>query len=228
MFGLLGSHRHVISGTDGTWSGWISRDAPQALGWRSNSGPHYVPGDMDLGHYRMPAPGSNELVVPLIELPRGVDVNGSVINERGEPVVGAQIEATWELSSRSVQSTLASTEHRGQFVLHGIDPIAELRLSAWDGFVSTAAEVTIRAEAAQTKPIVLTIAPKNTVPVRGQVVDPAGNPVVGAAIELWHSVRGKNGREMVVEPILFGDPFSEHSHGFPGALPFTAAPPATR
>ena len=70
---------------------------------------------------------------------------------------------------------------------------------------STAGEVTVRAESAQTKPIVLTIDPENTVPVGGRVVDLAGNPVAGASIQLWHRVPGTTGREEVVEPIMFGD-----------------------
>ncbi|MFI5459602.1 MAG: hypothetical protein ACHRXM_29610 [Isosphaerales bacterium] len=206
--GRFGGDRHAITGADGTWSGWISRDVYQPFAWPLRiPAPYYRSGDMAFGSQRMPAAGSNELVLPPVEVPRGVEVTGSVVNERGEPVAGAQIEADWEFRKAMLDSIVVRTDQSGRFALCGVDPIAELRLSAWDGFASTAADVTIRAEAARTKPVVLTIDPKNTVPVGGRVIDPAGNPVAGASIQLWHRVRARDGREMVIEPIMFGDRF---------------------
>ena len=77
-------------------------------------------------------------------------------------------------------------------------------LTAWDGFASTP-EVTVRAEAAVNRPITLTISPKNTTPVGGRVVDPAGQPIAGASVRIWRQVRDKAGAAIVVEPIAAGD-----------------------
>ncbi len=206
--GLFGGDPYAVTGTDGTFTGWISRDVSQPFAWPLRiPAPYYKPGDMALGVQRMPAAGSNELVLPPAELPRGVDVKGSVVNEQGKPVAGAGVTASWEVTKAVIHSILARTDQGGRFTLCGVDPIAELKLTAWDGFASTAAEVTIGAKAAQTEPTVLTIDPKNTAPLGGRITDLAGNPVAGASVQLWHRVRGRNGREMVIEPIMFGDPF---------------------
>ena len=103
--GLFGGDRYAVTGADGAWSGWISRDVPQPFGWPIRIPvPYYRPGDMVFGIQRMPPAGRIELVLPTIELPRGVDVTGSVVNKRGEPVAGAQIEADWEIAKAVVNS----------------------------------------------------------------------------------------------------------------------------
>ncbi len=206
--GQFGGDCYAITGTDGTFTGWISRDLNQPFAWPLRiPAPYYQPGDKALGVRRMPAAGSNELVLPPAELPRGVDVKGSVVNEQGKPVAGAGVTASWEVTKAVIHSILARTDQGGRFTFCGVDPIAELKLTAWDGFASTAAEVTIGARAAQTGPTVLTIDPRNTVPLGGRITDLAGNPVADASVQLWRRVRGRNGREMVIEPIVFGDLF---------------------
>ena len=188
--GRLGEDRYAITSADGTWSGWISRDAGQPYAWPLRiSAPYYQPDDMVLPSQRMPPAGRNELLLPTAELPRGVDVKGSVVDERGVPVAGALVEARWQGAAAACSDRTGRTNQGGHFVLYGVDPIAELKLTAWDGFGSTAAELTVRAEAAQAKPIVLTIDPKNAVVVSGRVTDPAGNPIAGASVQLWHRVR---------------------------------------
>ena len=119
-------------------------------------------------------------MLPPAELPRGVDVKGLVVNEQGEPVAGARIGAGWERTKAMIDFVAWRTDKGGRFVFVGVDPIAELRLTAWDGFAGVAAEVTVGARAAQSEPIVLIIDAKNTVPVGVRVIDLAGNPIAGA------------------------------------------------
>jgi hypothetical protein len=66
-----------------------------------------------------------------------------VVDEPGRPVAGAEVEALWK---GMVSTAVAKTDHDGGFTLRGVDPLAELSRTAWDGFASTAA-VTVRAEA---------------------------------------------------------------------------------
>ncbi len=217
--GQYGGDRYAISGADGTWSGWISPDVTQPFAWPLRiPAPYYPPGDLALGIQRMPPAGTSELVLPPLELPRGVDVKGSVVNDRGEFIAGARVEACWDVSTKMVHSIVAHTDQAGRFELCGVDPIAELRLTAWDGSASTAAEVTISAQAAQKGPIVLTIAPQNTVPVGGRVVDLAGSPVAGAGSTVAQGARQERTRHGHRAHPLRG-PVPEHSHGFPRALP---------
>ena len=78
---------------------------------------------------------------------RGVDVRGTVVGEDGKPVAGAEVEAIWHRRGTWHQSSLARTDRAGAFTLHGVDPLAELSLTAWDGFASTPT-ATVRAESA--------------------------------------------------------------------------------
>ncbi len=204
----FGGDRYAITGADGAFTGWIRREAGQPFAWPLRiPTPYYRSGDLASGIQRMPPAGSSELVLAPVELSRGVDIQGSVVNEQGKPVAGAEITASWEVMKAMMHSILARTDQRGHFTLCGVDPIAELKLTAWDGFASTAGEATIGAKAAQAEPIVLTIDPKNTAPLGGRITDLGGNPVASASVQLWRRVRARNGREMVIEPIVFGDPF---------------------
>ena len=100
--------------------------------------------------------------------------------------------------------TMARSDRAGGFVLHGIDPIAELNLTAWDGSSSTAA-VTVRAADAEHRPIALTLDRQNTVPIGGRVVDPDGRPIAGASVRLWRLVRGRDGRIELQDRVAGGD-----------------------
>ncbi len=99
---------------------------------------------------------------------------------------------------------LAHTDRAGGFVLHGIDPIAELNLTAWDGFAG-AGVVTVRAAAAEERPIALSLSPRNTVPVGGRVVNAGGRPIAGAAVRLRAQLRGKDGRVILDDAVAARD-----------------------
>ena len=110
----------------------------------------------------MPQRGVAELELPPIELPRGVDVRGTVVGEDGKPVAGAEVEAIWTgAGGGRPRSALARTDRTGAFTLHGVDPLAELSLTAWDGFASTP-DGDGPGRGRRQRPIALTISPRNT------------------------------------------------------------------
>ena len=57
-------------------------------------------------------------------------------------------------------------------------------------------------DALAARPIVLTVKPGHTAPIGGRVVDPDGRPIAGGTVRLWREVRHKDGRPIVVDPLV--------------------------
>jgi hypothetical protein len=203
--GHHGGDRFVLTDATGRFAGRILRDVSQPYGWPLRfATPLFQPADMMEAPQRMPQAEMTELDLPPTELRRGADVRGDVRGEDSRPIAGAEVEGIWYSSQGAAQSALARTDRSGGFVLHGIDPIAELNLTAWDGFAASPV-VAGRAAAAEQGPIALTLSPKGTAPLAGRVVDAAGRPIAGAAVRLWRQLRFKNGRIVLADPIAAGD-----------------------
>ncbi len=203
--GYSGGDTFAMTDAEGRYAGRILRDRNQPFGWPLRfPSPFYEPSDMTYPSQRMPRPGVVELELSPLELRRGVDVPGTVAGEDGRPVAGAEVEAFWYGSQGQVQAALARSDRSGGFVLHGIDRIAELHLTAWDGHGASGV-VKARAEAAAERPIALTLRTGETIPLRGQVVDGGGRPVAGAEVVLRRQVRAQTGRIVLNEPVAAGD-----------------------
>ena len=199
--GHNGGDRFAVTDGEGRFAGRIPREENQPYGWPVRTpSPFFAPANMTFPRQNMPLRGVTELELSPIVLARGVDVRGAVVGEDGKPVAGAEVEAIWSSGEGQTQDVLARTDPTGAFTLRGVDPLAELNLTAWDGFASTAL-VTLRAEDARTRPIALTISPRNATPINGRVVDSAGKPIAGASIRLWRQARAKDGRVILADPI---------------------------
>ncbi|MGP0063617.1 MAG: carboxypeptidase regulatory-like domain-containing protein [Isosphaeraceae bacterium] len=200
--GYLGGDRFAVTDAAGTYAGRIARELIQPYGWPVRiPAPFFQPANMTFPRQGMPQRGVVEAELSPMVLVRGVDVNGAVVGEDGKPAAAAEVEAFWD-DGRQVVRTRA--DRTGAFTFHGVDPLAELHLTAWDGFASTP-EVTARAEAAAARPIALTISPKNATPIGGRVVDADGKPIAGASVRIRRQVRTKVGRAIIVEPIAAED-----------------------
>ena len=142
-----------------------------------------------------PAIASFEL--PPIELTRGLDLRGSVVDDGGRPAPGARVEASWTLFDgriRAPRSASATARPDGSFELGPVDPEAELALSASLGVRSTAEPVPARASGGQ--PIHLTIVEPDASSPAGRVVDAEGRPVADASVRIWE-VSGSSGGTML-------------------------------
>jgi protocatechuate 3,4-dioxygenase beta subunit len=203
--GHHGGDRFAVTDADGRFAGRILRDVNQPYGWPLRfPAPLYQAADMMEAPQRMPRSGETELDLPPIELRRGADVRGTVVGEDGQPVPGAEVEATWSDPRGVTQAALARADRSGGFVLHGIDPIAELDVTARDHFAASPI-VTIRAATAAERPIALVLSPRGTAPLRGRVVDPSGGPIAGAEVRLWRQLRARNGRVVLADPVADDD-----------------------
>ncbi len=200
--GRLGGDHFAVTDAQGTFTARIVREMTQPFGWPVRiPAPFFEPADITLPQQRMPLREVREFDLTPLVLARGVDVQGTVVGEDNKPVAGAEVEAIWTGAEEQPWSALGRTNQAGMFTLHGVDPLADLHVTAWDGFASTP-EVTVRPGA---RPVTLTISPKHTTPVGGRVVDPAGQPIAGASVRIWRQLRNKAGAVIVVEPIAAGD-----------------------
>jgi protocatechuate 3,4-dioxygenase beta subunit len=191
----------AVADASGMFRGFVAREdilaTPTPIGV---PGPWFVPVDRAKVLEDLPPRGVDELTLKTIDLPRGVEMSGTVVDERGEPVAGAAVEAIRPTPVPWVR--LARADSAGRFTLHGADPRAELVFRAWDGLAGSAA-VSYAPDALTARPIVLTVGPGHTAPIGGRVVDPAGRPVAGASVRLWREVRPKNeGSLAVAEPLV--------------------------
>ncbi len=201
----LGGDGLAVTDARGKFAGRVVREVNQPFGWPMRIlSPFFEPADMIYPRQSMPRREVAELALPPLTLSRGVDVRGRVVGENDRSVAGAEVEAIWTGGEGQAQAVMARTDRTGAFTLHGVDPLAELSLTAWDGFASTPA-VSARAESAITRPITLAVSPKDTTRVGGRVVDAVGKPVAGALVRIRRQVRDKNGRLIVVDPIADGD-----------------------
>ncbi len=147
-----GGDRFTMADAAGRFAGRILREVNQPFGWPIRiPAPFFTPADQAEIPQSMPPRGVAELEMPPIALRRGVEVQGVVVGEDGKAVAGAEVEAIWGSEEGRSQASLARTDRSGNFTLHGIDPIAELSLTAWDGFASTPA-VTIQTQATAERP----------------------------------------------------------------------------
>jgi Carboxypeptidase regulatory-like domain len=204
--GMFGGDHFAVTYAGGQYQGFIARENFQAYGWQVRiPGPFFEPTVLKDIPQRMPPPGTDVLVMPPIELPRGVDVPGSVVDAAGHGVAGATVEATWRHGTGRIQLVMSSSDSLGRFVLRGVDPVAELTYRAWLGDSWTPGATIAQAAAALTKPVVLTITPTASSLLRGRVLDTAGRPISGASVRIWRLGRGKNRRVIDIEPILSED-----------------------
>lgn len=201
--GMFGGDHFAVTNAGGNFQGFITRENSQPYGWAVRvPDPFFRPSVSKETPQRMPLPGTDLLVMPTVEQPRGVDVPGTVVDEAGHGVAGATVEATWRHGTGRTQFVISRADARGRFALHGVDPVAELTYRASLGDSCTLGKTTAQVEVALTKPVVLTITPSGTSTLVGRVIDTAGSPISGASVRIWRLGRGKDRRVMDLEPIM--------------------------
>lgn len=188
VWNMLPFHGPATSTTDatGTCRGFVAREeiiaTPSTI---VPPGPFLVPVDRADQNVDLPPRGVDEQTLRPIDLTRGVEVAGTVTDQRGEPVAGAEVEAIRPAYPPLVRSS--RSDAAGRFVLHGVDARAELIVRAWDGHIASAA-TSFTPDALDAGPIALTLGPGPATPIGGRVVDPDGRPIAGATVRLWRKV----------------------------------------
>ena len=121
-------------------------------------------------------------VWPDLKLVKAVDIDGSVVDEKGQPVVGAEVYVLDGGPLR--QDEMTRTGVGGTFHLNQVDPDATLSLWARTMVATTDGAVTVRPKDVTGK-LALTIDPKFACQIRGMATDGNGNRLTGAIVKLW-------------------------------------------
>ena len=139
--GRFGGDRHAVSDAQGKYSAFIRREVNQPFGWPIRiPRPFFQPTNSPEAPQSMPLREVSEFALPTLELTRGVDLPGTVIDEAGKPVDDAEVEA---ISGSG--SIIARTNSAGTFVLAGVNPLAELKVTARAGEANSGPPQTLRA-----------------------------------------------------------------------------------
>ncbi len=197
----LGGNPQVVTDSGGRFAAYMERDQPYAF-FHSTPKPYFVPSDAPDTLQLLPA-GATEFTLPPTELARGVGLRGTVVDEMGELVAGALVRASWGGKGTILQSVAVRSDPGGAFLLEGLDPLADLRLSADAEGRGTASPLSARA--GTDKPAELVVSRANSVALAGRVVDAAGEPVEGAEVRIRSQTRTSEGQVWRVDPVGFGD-----------------------
>ncbi len=197
----LGGNSKVLTDANGRFEGYIEGQQPYAFLYTTPK-PYFIPSDTPEQFQLLPA-GATEFKLPPIELVRGASLRGTIVDETGKSVAGALVRASWGGKDNILQSVAVRTDSVGGFLLDGLDPVADLRLTACsDGRYSGAAQI---ARAGPDKAVKLMVTPSHTVMLRGRVLDSAGKPVPGARVRIRSQTRHTEGQVWRVDPVSFGE-----------------------
>jgi hypothetical protein len=143
--------------------------------------------------------GVAESDLPPIELSRAGTVRGVVVDDRGEPVPGAEIMASWPVDGGpnargGRQERRAISGRRGEFLIGGVVAGAPVDLSA----VAPDRRRTSRSVGSRpgAEPARLVLDSSDSVSLAGRVVDAAGHRVAGARVHLRVQLRHSTGQAM--------------------------------
>jgi Carboxypeptidase regulatory-like domain len=196
-----GGNPKVVTDALGRFAGYMEGQQPYAF-LHETPKPYFIPSDAPDTFHLLPA-GATAFVLPPTELVRGAELGGTVVDETSKLVAGALVRASWGGKNTVLQSVAARTDPSGTFRLDGLDPLADLRLTAESNGLATAAPQSARAGA--DKPVKLVVSRANTVVLAGRVVDTAGKPVERAEVRIRSQTRTTEGQVWRIEPVGFDD-----------------------
>ncbi len=123
----VGGNSSVVTDANGRFAGYMEGQQPYAFLY-STPKPFYIPEAPD--QLQLLSAGATEFKLPPIELVRGAALGGSVVDEFGKYVAGALVRASWGSGGTMLQSVAVRTDTSGRFLLDGLDPLADLQLTA--------------------------------------------------------------------------------------------------
>jgi protocatechuate 3,4-dioxygenase beta subunit len=165
---------------------------PGQLTMHAAGGPptHLLPPKTTSRTFEVPA-GVERFELPTIEMTRGESIRGVVVDAQGKPVTNAAVEVRYKGDDEG-DATLARAKTRsnraGAFLIQGITPGAEVKLSAKKVGESTAQAVTTKAGAEA--PVTLKLGPSDAIALKGKILGPDGQPLAGALVLLKSKVMG--------------------------------------
>ena len=108
-------------------------------------------------------------------------VVGRVIGPDSKGIAGAEVAGASVSPSQDVRPVRAITDRSGAFRIEGIDPKAEVTLTARRGDLISASQTSTRAGG---DTVTIALSQGLTVEVSGRVVGPDGSPIADAAVRI--------------------------------------------
>ncbi len=196
----VGGNPRAVTDAKGRFEGYMEGDQPYAFLYATPK-PYYIPEAPDTFHL-LPA-GATEFKLPPTELVRGAALRGLVVDEAGKYVSGALVRASWGGEKTVLQSVAVRTDSSGRFLLDGLDPLVDLRVTAESVGRSSGAAITARV--APENEVKIVVSRSNTVLISGRVLDSSGKPVLGGLVRLRSQTRSSQGQVWRIDPVAFGD-----------------------
>ena len=165
---------------------------PGQVTMHASGGPptHMLPPKTTGRTFEIP-PGVERFELPTIEMTRGESIQGVVVDARGKPVANAAVLAHYPGDDEGDLTRARSrtrSNRAGAFLIQGITPGSELKLSATKGGEATPGGVPTRAGAEA--PVTLTLEPSNAIALKGRILEPDGRPLAGALIQFKSKATG--------------------------------------
>jgi hypothetical protein len=147
--------------------------------------------------------GTSEFTMQPIEVSRGVELHGRVLDSTGMPVPAATVAGHFEKGNGSLGGRIgAVTNCEGRFGIAGLPLDATAYLSAVRGEATTAAPISVPSGR---KTIDLTVRPENAVALHGRARDAASRPVAGAVVRVTARKRNENNLPVEQFTVSFDD-----------------------
>ncbi len=122
---------------------------------------------------------------PDLKLVRAADLDGIVVDEKGNPVAGADVHMLqFERAGARRQNDKVRTDSDGGFHFDQLDPEEPLSICGRTKLATTDGSVTVRPGQVAGK-LTLTIDPSFACQIRGIATDGGGKRVAGAKVTLW-------------------------------------------
>ena len=132
---------------------------------------------------------------PDLKMGKATDVDGIVVDEKGQPVAGAQVYLYRTIGAELAgQNDRAETGPGGAFHFDQLDADETVSLWARSKFATTDGAVSVTPGGIQGK-LTLTIDPSFACAIRGMATDTAGGRIEGARVRLWWG-RGDEARQV--------------------------------
>ncbi len=143
-----------------------------------------------------------------IRLSRSRGLAGHVIDESGNPVVGAKVSYSYP-RERFNESEQTLTDTTGRFMIHRLPPNVGIEISAFKDDLATDPKAPINIAAGDQKEIELVVRRKPMAAVIGRIIDAAGAPIKQARVSILRTTISE--KEGYGAEKLAGSPLDESS-----------------
>ena len=142
------------------------------------------------------APPQDEITLPVIRVKKATPLTGTIVDENGNPVAGAEVRADWVQthdvhSYFTLKSDIAQTDREGRFRLEHVHSDTEVRLTARTS--ERAIESAMSLHTAKPQAVALRVTKNGMVRLTGIAKGEGGQPIPHAEIRVSRALIAPTG-----------------------------------